>query len=256
MGMARRFFLAMLLLCASTVQGAERHVVAGAGPSTRIVTAFFERFATTRSAQGHRFIVPPRSIKHAGGIRSAEKNLFGRTGRPLTAAERDNGDKREIFLGKIPLTFARGNGVGASRISLAQLREILTGRLTNWFELGGEPGAILLVGREPTEAALTALRKVLPEIDRAPFARTFRRDHQVVNFLRSPQGRLALGFGVKPNFPEKNRLIITGLTMGLTVGLVYDNDNRDNPLIDAARRFARSDAWRREVRRLDMIPLE
>lgn len=42
--------------------------VPGAGPSTRVVALFFEHFASTRTGNRYEHVVPPGSIKHAGGI--------------------------------------------------------------------------------------------------------------------------------------------------------------------------------------------
>ncbi len=66
----------------------EQQVVAGAGPSTKIVKMFFDEFSKIESGEGYEFVVPPKSIKHAGGIRASGKYVFGRTGRPLNEKEK------------------------------------------------------------------------------------------------------------------------------------------------------------------------
>ena len=80
--------LAIVTSFFSTVVGAERQVIAGAGPSTAVVALFAERFASDPSASGYVFEVPQRSAKHAGGIKASSKFVFGRTGRPLNEKEK------------------------------------------------------------------------------------------------------------------------------------------------------------------------
>lgn len=127
--------MAALLGCPASLQAEETIVIAGAGPSTVVVQEFFDSFATTPGAEGYTFVVPPRSIKHAGGLASTSENLFGRTGRPLTENER--GDRlREIPLARIPLVFVIDPDVGLSALDKDQLVAVLTRRFVNWKELG------------------------------------------------------------------------------------------------------------------------
>jgi len=110
------------LLFSSTVYAKETLVIAGAGPSTKIVTLFFQNFAKQPSAQKYEFVVPQESIKQAGGIKHSFKNLFGRTGRPLNVTEL-NYKRKEIFLAIMPISIATGHGVNISKMSMRQLQE-------------------------------------------------------------------------------------------------------------------------------------
>ncbi len=238
-----------------TVCVAETQLVAGAGPSTVIAQLFFEAFSANPAARGYEFVVPALSAKHAGGVRSTDQFIFGRTGRLLNAKEKGLG-KDEIILARVPIVFVAGGGAGVGKISLENLQAIYEGKLTNWKELGGADAKILTVGREDTEAALGALKKSNPFFTVAQFAQVFRKDHQVVDFLTSPEGRYALVFGAKPNFSAATLLEVPGLTAGVSVGLVYDLRNRDLPVVQAAGEYAGSPEWRAIVARNDLLPAE
>lgn len=233
----------------------EKQLVAGAGPSTKVVQLFFDHFSKHPAAMNYEFLVPYRSAKHAGGIRSSDTFLFGRTGRPLSLTEKQM-DKDEIFLAKVPVTFAVGTEVGLSGLSLKQLEDIYLGKITNWKTLGGLDAEIVLVGREQTEALYTSLKKAYPFFKNASFGTILKKDHQVVNFLKSPQGKTAMGFGAKPNFSELNTLQISGFSAGVNVGLVYDLKFRNHALVHAASEYAKSSEWRRRVAQLDLLPAD
>ena len=142
-------FAAALLPAAPAAAG--EVVIAGAGPSTKVVEHFVVYLAKTGAAEGMTFSVPEKSIKHAGGIRSTEKNLFGRTGRPLNEKEKAGGVE-EIFLAKMPIVFVAGADAGVSSLTLDQVCGVFTGKFRNWKDVGGNDKDIVIITREPTEA--------------------------------------------------------------------------------------------------------
>jgi len=75
------------VLLSSAGYAKETLIIAGVGPSTKIITLFFQNFAKQPSAQNSELVVPQKSVKHAGGINHSSKNLFGRTECPLNAVE-------------------------------------------------------------------------------------------------------------------------------------------------------------------------
>lgn len=246
--------LAGLLLAASAAE-ANRQVIAGAGPSTKVVELFFAQFRLQPSAAGYEFVVPPMSTKHAGGIRNSNGFLFGRTGRPLNEKERAL-NKEEIYLAKVPIAFATGEGINISTLTIPQLEQIFLGKISNWKELGGPDARILRVGREPTEALLTELKGDLPFFNEATFDVIFLKDDQVVEFLKLPIGQYAIAFGAEPNFSAVKPLVIEGdFQAGVRLGLVYDLANADHPLVQAVSSYANSDEWRTLVRQANLIPV-
>ena len=240
------FAISLTLILTATGICQELQLVAGAGPSTKISTLFFTNFQAMPEASGYSFEVPPRSIKHAGGIQASDTYLFGRTGRPLNKKEKALG-KGEIFLASIPLSFVAGSDTGVKSLTRLQLRDILSGKIVTWKEVGGADHDIVLIGREKTEAALSVLRNEFPSLDEAKYARVFKRDHQVVNYIKSEQGRYALGFGAKSNFDPEYHIFIEDFSQGINVGLVYDLKNGEHPLITAVKKYAGSTSWHTEV---------
>ena len=253
-----RFFILSLFLAVFLPVPAgsvEIEMVAGAGPSTQIVSIFFKEFSKLPAADGYEFLVPRRSTKHAGGILASGSYLFGRTGRPFNAEEKQQG-KEEIFLAKIPISFVVGSRVGIKQITEKQLAAIYTGEITNWKSLDGPDARIYLVGREKTEAALNELLLSYRFLARANFDKILIRDHQVVNFIESFEGKFGLAFGVKPNFKSKYLLDVAQLKAGLKVGLVYDVKNRQHPLVAAVKEYAASSAWHEIVLQNDFLVVE
>jgi len=247
--------LASLLLL-SPALAAEKQVVAGAGPSTTVAELFFANFSLQPCCRGYEFVVPPMSTKHAGGIKNSNASLFGRTGRPLSEAERA-GNKKEIFLAKVPISFATGDGSRVSTLSLEAIEKIFRGEIRNWRELGGPDIDIVTVGREPTEALFTELKEEYPFFRDAQFDVVFKKDDEVVDFLKSPIGQFAIAFGAKPNFADINTIQIKGRFLaGVRLGLVYDQSNENNPVVRAAGDYAASDEWRERVVQAGLIPIK
>lgn len=234
------------------VWAANKQLVIGAGPSTKVVTLFFKQLSTQPGAAGFNFVIPPKSAKHAGGIRASNKYLFGRTGRPLNTKETAQ-NKEEIFLASIPIAFVTGQEAGIKSISLQQINDVFTKKKKNWKAIGGNDLAITVVGREATEALFTSLKKQHPFFKDVTFDRIFKKDHQVVNYIKSGDGKGAIGFGAKPNFSDSQILTVEGFASGLNVGLVYDVKNRDHAIVKLAKEFAASAEWQKQLVGLGML---
>ena len=252
--MIRAVLLAFILcLPAHAFAVDKEQKVLGAGPSTKIATVFFTMFGGTAAADGYSFAVEQRSTKHAGGIRASSSFLFGRTGRPLSDQEKAQG-KRDLFLARVPVGFVVGKGVGLNQLSLEQAKSIFCGEIQSWKEVGGNDLVIQLVGREPTEASLTVLRKFYPFLDQAKYDRILKRDHAVINFLKTDEGAQAIAYGPLLNFNPLHRVYVPGQAPGLDMGLVYDEKNANHPVVRAARAFATSGEWLRVVSKLGFLP--
>jgi len=251
----RNIIFLMAILFSYSLSATEKQIIMGAGPSTALVTLFFKHFSESPAANGYSFEVEQRSIKHAGGILASDKYLFGRTGRPLTQDEK-NLNKQEIFIARIPLTMVIGDRAGVKKITLDQLEAIITGKISNWRQLGGTDHKIILVGRENTEAALSALIMKYVFFSEAHFDRIFTRDHQVTNFITSNNGAYAISFGAGSNFDERYHLLVDGFDAGINLGLVYDSANASHPLIASVRSYAISKLWNDIVTKNGFLPAD
>ncbi len=251
--------VALLLSCCLIIPAAllahHDQVVAGAGPSTKVAELFFNHFSKNPVCKDYSFAVMSSSIKHKGGILSSQKYLFGRTGRPLNAKEKALG-KTEILLGRVPIAFAVGLETDANNLKMTELQKIFTRKVSNWKEVGGNDLPIQLVGREAGEALFSVLQNDYPFFKTVSFDKIFKRDHEVVKYLNSPDGANAISFGAKPNFQLYNLLPVDGFSSGVALGLVYDNKNADHPVIKAAIEYANSAEWKGMLKNLDMLPVD
>lgn len=247
--------LVALLAVSVMCQAKETLVIAGAGPSTKVVELFFRNFAKQPIAQDYEFVVPAESIKHAGGIKHSFKNLFGRTGRPLNAAEHGY-NRKEIFLAMMPISFATGKEVKVSTVSMRELEMIFRKEITNWNKVGGPDAEILTVGRETSEALFAELKRYYTFFKQARFDEVLNKDDEVMDFLESPQGWYAISFGAESNLRHLNEIRVQEeLHTGVRLGLVYDAKNEDLPLVKAVREYAQSDEWRNLVKTAGAYPV-
>jgi phosphate transport system substrate-binding protein len=248
--------LCLLSLVSTNGLAKETLTIAGAGPSTKIVALFFQNFAKQPPAQNYDFVVPSESVKHAGGIKHSFKNLFGRTGRPLNAQEL-NFKREQIFLARMPIAFATGRGVNVSHLSMRELEMIFHKNITNWKKVGGPDAEIVAVGRERGEALFTELKRDYTFFKRSRFDKTYIKDHEVVKFLESPQGRYAIAFGAKSNLDHLNEVVIEeDLSAGVRLGLVYDKKHKKHPLVIAVKEYAQSEEWEAIVRSSPAQPVK
>ncbi len=226
--------------------------VQGAGPSSKVAQVFFKAFAKKKEAAGYSFDVEERSVKHAGGIRASNVFLFGRTGRPLSADEKSPG-KKDLFLARAPVGFVAGLDAGVNSLSVQQVLSIYCRTVRSWSEVGGADAPIYVTGRESREAALTVLRLDYPFLDQARYDLTLKRDHAVINFLKTDLGRHAIAYGPLLNFETAHRVDISGYSPAIAMGLVYDVRNAEHPVVHAARQFAASPEWTKMITRLGFL---
>lgn len=241
-------FLPAVLLFASILWAGAVHagtqVIAGAGPSTKIVTSFVKLLGKTETGGKYQFRVPKKSAKHAGGIKNTKRYIFGRTGRPLNAKEKKD-DVDELFLAKMPIAFATGAKTGIKKLTVDQVCDTFTGKVKNWKALGGIDHTVVLITREPREALFLALKKTLPCMRKVAETRyKFKKDRQVVQAIANTSaGAYAIGFGALRNFPKELVLQVEGFNAGVNIGLVFKKKNKDHPLVEAAKKLVGSKEW-------------
>lgn len=248
------FWITFLIFTVKTIHADQVQIVQGAGPSTKVAELFFKHFSKLPETRGYTFKVEPRSIKHAGGIKASGKYLFGRSGRPLTDAEKKLG-KYECFLAVKPIRMIIGDGAGVKTMTFETLEQILSRKITNWKDVKGADAKIYLVGRESTEAAFSVLKSQYPIFRSIRFDQIFKRDHQVVNFINSQKGKHALTFGIGKNFDEKYLLDVSGFNAGIKLGLIIDEKNRQHKIVVAAEKYAKSPAWKQILLTEDITPI-
>lgn len=225
-------------------------IVQGAGPSAVVVREFLPFIGGGES--------PSVSIKHEGGLRWSDLNLFGRTGRPCTKEELEG--RGEIFLARMPLSFGVSSFVGVHSISVQELEDIYTKKRTNWSALNSAVNVpIVTIGREPGEAMLGFLEKAYPVFANVAFDVILKKDNHVTMTLFNGEadGKGYIGFGAKTNLAQRNiiQLEIQGMKkIGVPVGLVYNMKNSQHPLVRKAQEMALAEEWTGKVKELGLLP--
>ena len=164
--------LLMLLACPLIVTdlpclAQEKIVVAGTGDSMEIFQMLAAGFEKGHPGQK---IDVPYSIGSGGGVRCASKGLcdIGRVARPPEKQESKYNVKYRA-LAHTPLVCAvNPSVVGVDDLTDEQFLGILTGRISNWKDVGGQDGKIYVVQREFGDSARALLEKKLPGFNESP----------------------------------------------------------------------------------------
>jgi PBP superfamily domain len=233
----------------------QEEMSAGAAASTEITKLFFEHFRNNFACAEYDFKVMATPIRHKSGVLTTNRFIFGRIGNPLDNKERQMG-KDEILLGNVKLLIAIGLETEVSDISLKQLEQIFTQRVTNWKEVGGADAPIVLIGKEKNDPIFTSLRNKYPFFNNVKFDKVIKYDDETSKFLNTPKGGHAIAFGAQPNFKLYNHLPVDGFFAAIAVGLAYDKKNEHLPVVKAAKLFAKSPEWKKLVLSIDALPVE
>lgn len=172
----RRFAAGCLLgLSVATAAMAEELVIPGSGNLEYVLGELAKAFNAQQAK--HRVMVPP-STGTAGAIRDVEQGVttLGRVGRRLKDDERSRG-LTFVPLGRDAVVFVGGAGVSVRSVTPAQMQEVFTGKTTDWRELGGKPGPIRAIGREASDASLSAIARQFKPFANIQFASNVKLVH-------------------------------------------------------------------------------
>lgn len=84
------------------------------------------------------------------GVTAAKEGTadIGMLSRELKSSEREGSDLREFVIGRDGIAIIAYPTNPVSDLTLAQIKDIYQGKITNWKEVGGEDLAIVLIGRD------------------------------------------------------------------------------------------------------------
>ena len=136
-------------------------ILAGTGDGQQ----YFEILATAfeKANPGTQIKIPP-SIDSSGGVRATAKGLcdLGRVARPIREKEKLYNLNYKPILHS-PVVFAASRNVEkVDNITSEQILDVLSGKVTNWRDLGGKDAKLYLIQREKGDSSRRALRKGLP----------------------------------------------------------------------------------------------
>jgi len=160
---ARAAVLCLLALSLVQTAAAEILTIPGSGNPEFVLGELAKAFNSQQ--QQHQVVIPP-TTGTAGALRELAEGRasIGRVGRPLKEAERRTGLTYHP-LGRDPIAFVGGSGVTVRAVTSAQVVDVYTGKLTNWRDLGGKPGAVRAIGREVTDASCQAIARDIKAFD-------------------------------------------------------------------------------------------
>ncbi|WP_243358494.1 substrate-binding domain-containing protein [Fundidesulfovibrio terrae] len=245
---SQAMMLCVLVLSLVTNAAAETLVIPGSGNPEYVLDQLAKAF---NSRQKRHQVVIPETIGTAGAVRAVTDGTatLARVGRPLKEAELAGG-VLYCPLGRDPVVFVGGAGVSVGTVTMDQMLDIYTGKLTNWRELGGNPGTIRAIGREVTDASRQAIGRgvaVFADLKLHEGVKVVHLDSQMIELLdRFPN---SVGFLNRSALSAaKTKLVyITLDSMGLNVetlesgrypfwiefGLIY----KERTLTEAGREF-------------------
>lgn len=246
-------FIAGSLLIVSPLGAQNAMVIAGAGPSTVTVQHLAEAFM--QAYPQYQIQVPPKSIKHAGGIKWATTgNIFGRTGRDLTDQDKaENPSIRYIPIAREKIAFAVDKGLGVTKLTMAQWEGVLKGTITNWKDVGGPDRAITLLGRAAGESVFSALITDYSFASKSPFKKVYDTEDEIIRAIGTITG--SMGFSTKSVLEGKNLevLDIKSFDSGLQFGLVYDVSNEKKEEVQLMKAFLAGKGWRKVLADNDLL---
>lgn len=154
---------------------AEELSIPGSGNPEYVLTQLANAFNQRQSQ--HTVTVPP-STGTAGALRAIEEGTasLARVGRPLKGDERNKGITY-VPLGRDAVVFVAGEGVTARNITATQVMDVFSGKLTDWRELGGDPGPIRAIGREWTDASRRAITRLIKPFESIEYGKNVKVVH-------------------------------------------------------------------------------
>lgn len=247
---------------------AEELIIPGSGNPEYVLTQLAKAF---NQQQSQHTVTIPSSTGTAGALRDIEEGTasLGRVGRPLKEDERNKGIAYTA-LGRDPVVFAAGAGVTVRSITPTQAVDAFSGRLTDWRELGGNPGPIRAIGRETTDASKQALSRRFKLFENLVYGESIKvvlLDPELIALLdRFPT---SLGFLNKSALSACNSKIVYlaldgveatsenvengSYPLWLELGLIYKPDAL-TPAGQAFLEFVRSPAGVRVLREHGVLP--
>lgn len=136
--------------------------ICGTGDSQDLLRALAAAYTARHP---HVSIKVPESIGSSGGIRETVlgKCDLGRVARPLKKKEEAYHLKYRLFA-YTPVVFVTNRSVRVRDISTAQVIGLLSGKITNWQQLGGEDAPVFIAIRYHGDSNRTALEENIPAL--------------------------------------------------------------------------------------------
>ena len=146
---------------------------------------------------GQEVVIPP-SIGSMGGLRAllSDQCVLARIVMPLDK-KIDPKLQYRVFATDT-VVFAVGANVEVNSLTLSQLAEIFSGKITNWRDVGGPEGPIRVIIRDPDDSILKTIQfyfKEFQNIRFAPESKVAYHDAEMVDLLKKYNNGIGMSAG-------------------------------------------------------------
>ena len=189
--------------------GGGRNTVTIKGSDTMVILG--QRFAEEYMRQNPNVVIQVNGGGSGTGIAALINGTvdLAQSSRPMKAGEKENVEKRRnaelhetpVALDALAVFVNEANPV--KELTIDQLAQIYTGKITNWNQVGGADAAIVLYGRENSSGTYEYFKEnVLNKADFAPRTQTLAGTAAVINAVARDRngigyGGIAYGEGVR-----------------------------------------------------------
>ncbi len=182
----RYVLLTLVLLFAGCLPAAAKTlVIPGTGACQNLLRGLAGAYVSQHL--DHEIIIPD-SIGSGGGILTVidGRSVIARVARPLTKMESGKGVKYMPFA-KDAMVFATGSNIRVRSLTVNQLKEVFSGRISHWHELGGEHAIIRLLIREKGDSSYGMIDKHIRDFSNfkfSPKAKIVHHDYEMAALLK------------------------------------------------------------------------
>ena len=174
---------------------AETLVIPGTGSCEAILQELAGAFNAAHP--GLEVSIPP-SVGSRGGLRalSSAQCVLARIVVPLDKKLDPNLQYRGFATDSV--VFAVGANVAVNGLTVPQLVEIFSGKITNWRDVGGADGPIRVIIRDPADAILTTIQFYFKEFQNfhfAPESKVAYHDAEMVDLLKKYKNGIGMAAG-------------------------------------------------------------
>ena len=189
----------------STATALSGNVAAGGSTSMKnVIAALTEGFAEVEP--GVTVSYDPTGSS-AGITGAADKTLdIGLSSRALKDDEKADVDGTTIALDGIAIIV--NNASKVEDLTVAQLKQMFTGEITNWSEVGGDDGEIVLIGREAGSGTRDGFESIVDVKDSCKYAQELTATGAVISAVEA--NPLAIGYASLSAVGDTVKMVTVG----------------------------------------------
>jgi phosphate transport system substrate-binding protein len=146
----------------------QKIVVSGTGDYQELMRALANAF--TQKLGGKCLIEVPDAVGSSAAIKALVKGEIdiARVARPLKKEEQELGLNYKVFANTAVAFVVNPSVTGIDNLTTEQIVGIYSGKITDWKDLGANPGKIYPLTREPGDSSLRVFSETFPEFTNIP----------------------------------------------------------------------------------------